>query len=221
MEPILTDPNKNDKEVNLRDRKDTVEAVTPQVLVERIRAGHKSAESELVRRYSRPIMMMLKQRTGDIQRAEDLHQDTFSIVLQRLRTTGIDDPSRIATFLHKTAINLLIGDYRKETRRQTYADTDLVQQQSDGRSDQLRQLIRDEADHAVRTAGRDYESNRIAIIGGEITPGRARAEKRLEQYPEGSTHTVVYNPTDHGKHISNRPSKAAGGSSSSAACSGS
>lgn len=135
----------------MRDGNDTVDSVAPQVLVELIKAGQRSAESELVRRYSRSIMAMLEQRTGDVQRAEDVHQDTFCVVLERLRTTGIDDPSRIAAFLHKTAINLLIGDFRKETRRQTYPDTDLIQRHRDTKSDQLRQLIRDEAGRAVRT----------------------------------------------------------------------
>lgn len=144
----------------MRQINDTVESVAPQVLVERIRAGHKSAESELVRRYSRPIMTMLEQRTGDVQRAEDIHQDTFFIVLQRLRTTGIDDPSRIAAFLQKTAINVLIGDYRKETRRKTYPDTDLIQRHSDAGSDQLKQLIRDEADRAIRTTIQELTSAR-------------------------------------------------------------
>lgn len=95
-------------------------------------------------------MMMLRQRTRNVQRAEDLHQDTFVIVLQRLRTTGLDDPTRIAAFLHRTAINLLIDQGRKEARRKTSADTDVVYLQSDSTADQLRTIIRDEANRAVR-----------------------------------------------------------------------
>lgn len=144
----------------MRHGNNTVESIAPHVLVERIRAGQKSAESELVRRYSRAIMIMLEQRTGDIQRAEDVHQDTFCVVLQRLRTTGIEDPSRISAFLHKTAINILIGDYRKETRRQTFPDTDLIQRHCDTKSDQLRQLIRDEADQAIRTTIQELSNER-------------------------------------------------------------
>jgi RNA polymerase sigma-70 factor (ECF subfamily) len=96
-------------------------------------------------------MTMLRQRCRNTQRAEDLHQDTFVVVLQRLRTTGIDDPARVSAFLHRTAINLLIDDSRKEVRRKTQVDTDLVLLQSDSSADQLRALIRDEADRAVRT----------------------------------------------------------------------
>jgi RNA polymerase sigma-70 factor (ECF subfamily) len=133
------------------DENEPFEELEPQILADRIRRGDRGAESELVRRYSRPLMTMLRHRTRNVQRAEDLHQDTFVIVLQRLRTTGLDDPTRIAAFLHKTAINLLIDQGRREARRKTSTDTDVVYLQSDGAADQLRALIRDEADRAVRT----------------------------------------------------------------------
>jgi DNA-directed RNA polymerase specialized sigma24 family protein len=48
-------------------------------------------------------------------------------------------------------MNLLIDQGRKEARRKTSADSDLVDLQSDNTADQLRTLIREEADQAVRT----------------------------------------------------------------------
>lgn len=42
---------------------------------------------------------------------------------------------------------------------------------------------------------RSYKNDKIAI-GGEVTSGRTRAEKYQAQYPEGSSHEVVYNPQD-------------------------
>ena len=93
---------------------------------------------------------MLRQRTGSIQRAEDLHQDTFWVVIQRLRTAGIDDATRISAFLHRTALNLLIGENRKEARRRTHADVGLVEVHPDPNADQLGALIRAEAAGAVR-----------------------------------------------------------------------
>lgn len=134
--------------------------VSPGALVERIAVGDSAAEAELVRRYSRALMTMLENRTGDIQRAEDVHQDTFCIVIERLRTKCIDDPSRIAAFIHKTAINVLIGQYRKEKRRQTYPDTDLIQRHKDTGNDQLRQLIRNESGDAIRGAVLELNNDR-------------------------------------------------------------
>jgi RNA polymerase sigma-70 factor (ECF subfamily) len=129
---------------------DSLDEVAPQDLADRIRAGDKRAETELVRRYSRSIMALLRHRTGNVQQAEDLHQDTFFVVLQRLRTTGIDDPTRVSAFLHQTAINLLIGNSRRDARRKTQPDLDLIDVQPDTRADQLRALIRAEADGAIR-----------------------------------------------------------------------
>ena len=132
----------------------------PVVLAERIGQGQREAEAELVRRYSRPLMTMLRQRTGDEQRAEDVHQDTFCIVLERLRTRGIDDPSRLAAFIHRTAVNVLIGDVRKEARRQTYADTDTIQRVRDSEPDHLQRLISRESGNAVRETVLELQNTR-------------------------------------------------------------
>jgi len=123
----------------------------PEVLVDRIRRGDAEAETALISQYSRPVMAMLAVRAGgDVQRAEDLHQETFLIVLKRLRTSGIDDPRKLAAFIHRTASNLLIAEYRKEARRKTIADPDTIALGIDSGSDQLVALIREEADDAVR-----------------------------------------------------------------------
>ncbi len=54
--------------------------------------------------------------------AEDLHQEAFRIVLERLRRQGLDEPAGLAGFLHGTARNLVIAERRKTARRRTDAD---------------------------------------------------------------------------------------------------
>lgn len=49
--------------------------------------------------------------------------------------------------------------------------------------------------YEYEVGGKRYTSKNIAI-GGEIRSGRTVAEKRQAQYPEGSVHTVFYNPDD-------------------------
>ncbi|MEM1261255.1 MAG: sigma-70 family RNA polymerase sigma factor [Pseudomonadota bacterium] len=131
----------------------SLDELAPGELVARIQNDDQQAEAALIRRYSRSLMTMLKQRTGgDVQRSEDVHQNTFLIVLKRLRSPDqpLQDPGRVAAFIHRTAENVLIGEYRKESRRQTYADSETIEQSKDPRSGQLQRLIDSEAQNAVR-----------------------------------------------------------------------
>ncbi len=111
-------------------------------LSQRIASGDRSAESELVSQYGGGLMIMLRQRTGDHQLASDLYQEAFIIVIRRLRRANLDEPEKLAAFLHATAKNVLIGDARKDARRKTFADSDIVAAAPDGRpgpSDQVNQ----------------------------------------------------------------------------------
>jgi RNA polymerase sigma-70 factor (ECF subfamily) len=98
---------------------DPAEAVAAAALAERIRAGDAQAEGELVGRYSRGLSYLLRRTTGDPSLADDLHQETFRIVIQRLRGTGLEQPERLAGFIRRTARNLFLADYRRNARRRT------------------------------------------------------------------------------------------------------
>lgn len=82
-------------------------------LVARIAAGDRQAETALVRRYSRAVRALLEQRVRSRETASDLVQETFIVVIARIRDSGIHDPSRIAGFLRQTAINLANSEKRK------------------------------------------------------------------------------------------------------------
>lgn len=99
-------------------------------LVRRIGAGDTAAEGELVRRYRRGLLFQLTRHTGDPARAEDLVQETFRIVLERLRGRGIDQPDRLAGFLLRTGRNLRIADIRKRARRGEDVPAPEVERQS-------------------------------------------------------------------------------------------
>lgn len=118
-------------------------------LAGRIASGDPAAEAELVERYSRGVFFMLRHTTGDFALAEDLHQETFRIVLERLRGPGLADPGRLAGFLQRTARNLSIGEYRKQARRPTDA-LDELEPPADPAPGQLSQAVLDEEAAVVR-----------------------------------------------------------------------
>ncbi|MBE9549964.1 MAG: sigma-70 family RNA polymerase sigma factor [Proteobacteria bacterium] len=105
-----------------------------------IAAGEPAAETALVHQYSRGLLLMLTQRCGDVELAADMHQDTFMVVLTRLRKQALDNPQQIKAFIHSTAVNLFINHYRKEKRRNTWGDDDAVGAAADPAPDQVRRL---------------------------------------------------------------------------------
>jgi RNA polymerase sigma-70 factor (ECF subfamily) len=129
-------------------------------LVRRIQAGDAAAESEMVERYSRGLLFMLRRRTGDPALADDLHQETFRIVLLRLRGEGIGQPERLSAFILQTAKNLFLGDWRKRTRRGEGYDVEEVPEPADPAPGQLDRVVREEEAGLVRRLIGELDTDR-------------------------------------------------------------
>jgi RNA polymerase sigma-70 factor (ECF subfamily) len=103
----------------VQDRESSESSAIAAALARRIAAGDRSAESDMVRRFGPGLMFMLRHRCRDPERVRDLHQETFVVVIQRLRGSGIEQPELLARFIQRTAANLLIAEQRRESRRRT------------------------------------------------------------------------------------------------------
>ena len=86
-------------------------------LVRRVAAGDGTAETELYERYHRGLLYLLRRLTGGPEQAEDLRQEAFRIVFERLRGRGLDEPEGLLGFLRGTARNLALAERRKARRR--------------------------------------------------------------------------------------------------------
>lgn len=65
------------------------------------------------------ILFLLHREVIDPALADDLCNETFRIVLERLRRQPLEEPGKLAAYLAQTARNLAIADRRKTARRQT------------------------------------------------------------------------------------------------------
>ncbi len=77
-------------------------------------------------RYGRGVAIMLDRHTNGRPEKEDLFQDTFSVVLEKLRRGELREPAKLPGFLSRVARNLAIEFYRKTARRKTDADSETV-----------------------------------------------------------------------------------------------
>ena len=85
-------------------------------LVGRIEIGDGIAESELIERYVHSIKLILLKRTGSVQLANDLCQDTFIIALRKLRASELRKPQSLSAFIRQIAVNNCIDHFRREKR---------------------------------------------------------------------------------------------------------
>lgn len=93
-------------------------------LVNEIVKGNRRAESQLVAKYYRPLLFILRQQTKDLDLADDLCQDSFCIALKKIRNQELKNPNGISAFIRSIGINTLIEFKRKKTRQKTDATGD-------------------------------------------------------------------------------------------------
>ena len=87
-------------------------------LIQRILAGDEDAFATLVEKYQRQVHALALRKVRDFQTAEDITQETFLQVHQKLAT--LNDPTKFSGWLYAIANHLCIAWYRKN-RLQTEA----------------------------------------------------------------------------------------------------
>ena len=80
-------------------------------LIQRILSGDEGAFARLVRKYQKEIHAFVYRKIGDFHIAEDITQETFLQVYQKLET--LEDPTRFSKWLYVIADRLCIAWHRK------------------------------------------------------------------------------------------------------------
>lgn len=119
-------------------------------LVNRIVAGDLAAEDELVRRYQHGVAVIIEQIVRNRSITEDISQDTFRIVIAKVRRGELRDAERLSGFVCGVARNTAVAHIRKLRHSQnhhTIADADHI---TDPTPNQLDKVLRDEQSKVVR-----------------------------------------------------------------------
>jgi RNA polymerase sigma-70 factor (ECF subfamily) len=130
-----------------------------------IRHGSERAEALLVSRLEPGLRLVLHRATrGDRELSQELCQDTLIIVLQRLRTSGLQDPLGLSAFAAQTARNLAIAHHRKVLRRQTDADDTAIEMAPTYIRGQEEELDTGKAAELVRRLLRQLPNDRDRLV---------------------------------------------------------
>lgn len=90
------------------------EASVSERLVNGVLEGSSAAEKEMVERYQKGLRVMLFNRSRDKQLAEDVAQETWLLVLQKVRGNQLRDKRKLAAFIIQIAKNQLIMKQRSQ-----------------------------------------------------------------------------------------------------------
>ena len=125
--------------------------LSPGDLVQRIRAGDRLAEEELVSRFGEGLSFLLRRWTRERTAAEDLYQETFRLALEKIRRGEVRDPERLGAYLRSLAKNLSTEHYRRGSVREAREEQiEAVADLSAPEAGQLGTLLRREKAELVR-----------------------------------------------------------------------
>jgi RNA polymerase sigma-70 factor (ECF subfamily) len=117
-------------------------------LVNRIIAGDREAEAELVKHFQPAVLNIIRQATNSSM-IEDFAQDTLLLVIVKIRNGELNHPERLGAFVVKVAKNRVIEQMRK-LRRQSGEDLEQAEQVRDPAPTALDQLQRSERLKRIR-----------------------------------------------------------------------
>ncbi len=129
-------------------------------LVSRIRGGDRQAETELVERYNRAVMSIIRRALGNPTVADDLYQETFCIIIEKIRGGDIREAERLPGFVCGVARNQVIKHFQRAARQERLTETEEVVSLPCQAHDQLEELLRKESADIVRQILKEMTNER-------------------------------------------------------------
>lgn len=129
-------------------------------LVRRIVDGDSAAEEDLIRRYNQGVAIIIDQIVRNRSVTEDVSQETFRIVLAKVRQGDIREPERLSGFVCSVARNTALDHIRRTAHLRNHEAICNAEQIPDSAPSQLEEILRQERAAIVRQLIRELKKQR-------------------------------------------------------------
>lgn len=119
-------------------------------IVRRIVAGDSAAEDEVFRRYKHGITVIIDQIVRSQSATDDVSQETFKIVLEKLRRGDLRQPERLSGFVCSVARNAAIDYIRRARHFKNGEENCDAEHIPDPAPSQLEEILKQEKARVVR-----------------------------------------------------------------------
>jgi RNA polymerase sigma-70 factor (ECF subfamily) len=119
-------------------------------IVRRIIAGDSAAEDEVVRRYRQGVAVIIDRIVRSQSASEDVSQETFKIVLEKIRRGDLRQPERLSGFVCSVARNAAIDYVRRARHLQNREENCDAEHIPDPAPSQLEEILKQEKAGVVR-----------------------------------------------------------------------
>lgn len=118
-------------------------------IVNRIIAGDADAEAEVVRMYQKGVAMIIRRTLRGASAGEDVSQDTFRKVLEKIRRGELREAERLSGFVRSVARNSAIEYIRRARKHGNQEGDNSAERIQDPTPNQLDKILSDEKAQAV------------------------------------------------------------------------
>ena len=133
-------------------------------IVRRIIAGDSTAEVEVVRRYRQGVAVIVDHIVRRESATEDVSQETFKIVLEKLRRGDLREPERLSGFVCSVARNVALDYMRRARRFRNREEAGNAEHIPDPAPSQLEEVLKQEKAGVVRQIINELKVERDRLL---------------------------------------------------------
>jgi RNA polymerase sigma-70 factor (ECF subfamily) len=98
--------------------------ISDALLIQQYVEGNENALATLIQKHKSKVYGFIYSKTNDVDLSDDIFQDTFIKVIQKLKTSSYHEEGKFLSWVFRISHNLIIDFYRKSNRMPMNRDTD-------------------------------------------------------------------------------------------------
>ena len=136
-----------------------------QLLANNIATGCSDSESALITRFNRGLRFFLQYKMSIAPPLlDDIVQETFLVVIEKLRAGKVEKPQSLGAFIRQTGKNIALAGFRKRDNRGDVVHTEIVERATSENAGPLQSADKEELSFLMREFLKQLNQERDRVL---------------------------------------------------------